>query len=148
MNNRVLSLCCHPDDTEFFCAGTLALLSENGWEIHSGTMTAGDGGTAEYTREEISKIRTREAEESVNILGGEYHCLWCEDVFVTYDKPTLLKAIELIPGESIILEHIGDTYIKLHKKQKALNYYRQSLEHRQDDMDALQQKIDALAAPD
>ena len=40
--NVVLSLAAHPDDAEFFCAGTLALLAERGWSVHIATMTAGD----------------------------------------------------------------------------------------------------------
>lgn len=96
MEKRVLSLVAHPDDTELMCAGTLALFNRRGWEIHSATMTGGDGGSAELSRAEISKIRKAEAAESIKILNGFYHCLECEDVFVMYDKPTLLKAIELV----------------------------------------------------
>jgi len=92
----VLSLTAHPDDAEFMCAGTLALLSQKGWDVHTATMTPGDCGSAELSREKIGKIRQAEAAESARILGGSYHCLNCEDVFITYDKPTLLKAIELL----------------------------------------------------
>lgn len=92
----VLSITAHPDDAEFFCAGTLALLREKGWEIHIATMTPGDGGTKEYSREEISKIRTAEAAKSAKMLDGHYHCLWCDDVFIMYDRETLLKTIRLV----------------------------------------------------
>ncbi len=91
-----LSLCSHPDDAEFGCAGTLALLHEKGWQIHIATMTPGDCGSTEYGREQISKIRRAEAAEAAKILQGQYHCLECNDVFITYDKPTLCKAIELM----------------------------------------------------
>jgi LmbE family N-acetylglucosaminyl deacetylase len=78
------------------CAGTLALLAEQGWEVHIATMTAGDGGTVEYSREEISRIRKGEAAKAAEVLGGTYHCLECDDIFIMYDRPTLLKAIELV----------------------------------------------------
>jgi len=95
--NRVaLSFCCHPDDTEFMSAGTLALLRQKGWHIVSATMTPGDCGSAEFGRAEISKIRREEARNSAKILDGDYYCMECDDVFVLYDRPTLLKAIELI----------------------------------------------------
>lgn len=92
----VLSLGAHPDDAEFYCAGTLALLAKKGWQVHVATMTPGDGGTKEYSREEISRIRTSEATQAAAILGGQYHCLWCDDVFILYDRETLLKAMRLV----------------------------------------------------
>ncbi len=95
-NNRVLSLLAHPDDAEFMCAGTLALLRDRGWEIHIATMTPGDCGSATQSREEISRIRKREAEESAKILDGRYYCLEEDDVFILYTRPALLKTIKLI----------------------------------------------------
>jgi LmbE family N-acetylglucosaminyl deacetylase len=95
-NKKVLSLGAHPDDAEFFCAGTLALLHEKGWEIHIATMTPGDCGTVQYSRDEISRIRRAEAAKAAGILDGTYHCLECDDIFILYDRPTLLKAIELL----------------------------------------------------
>ncbi|OHB75209.1 MAG: hypothetical protein A2Z25_04910 [Planctomycetes bacterium RBG_16_55_9] len=92
----VLSLGAHPDDAEFLCAGTLALLHEKGWEIHIATMAPGDCGTVQYSREEISRIRKAEAAKSASILDGTYHCLECGDIFIMYDRPSLLKAIELV----------------------------------------------------
>ena len=92
----VLSLGAHPDDAEFFCAGTLALLREKGWQIHIATMTPGDCGTVQYSREEISRIRRAEAAKAAGLLDGTYHCLECDDIFIMYDRPTLLKAIELV----------------------------------------------------
>jgi len=86
----------HPDDAEFLCGGTLALLRQKGWEIHIATMAPGDGGTKQHSPEEISKIRTAEAAKSAALLDGEYHCLWCNDVFIMYDRETLTKAIHLV----------------------------------------------------
>ena len=92
----VLSFGAHPDDAEFMCAGTLVLLREKGWEVHISTMTPGDCGTVEYGREEISTIRKAEAAKAAAVLDGTYHCLECGDIFIMYDRPTLLKAIELV----------------------------------------------------
>ena len=93
---RVLSLMAHPDDAEFECAGTLALLREKGWEIHIATMTPGDCGTVELSREEISRIRRGEGKKAAEVLTGTYHCLECDDLFVLYDRETILKAVELV----------------------------------------------------
>ena len=95
-SKAVLSLQAHPDDAEFTCAGTLALLHKQGWDVHIATMTPGDCGTAEYDREEISRIRRSEADDSVQILDGTYHCLESGDVFIMYDRQTLLKTIGLL----------------------------------------------------
>jgi len=95
-NKTILSLGAHPDDAEFFCAGTLALLRQKGWEIHIATMTPGDCGTVQYSRDEISRIRRAEAAKAASILDGTYHCLECDDIFILYDRPSLLKAIELM----------------------------------------------------
>jgi LmbE family N-acetylglucosaminyl deacetylase len=95
-NKTVLSLGAHPDDAEFFCAGTLALLHQKGWDVHIATMTPGDCGTVQYSREEISRIRRAEATLATSILDGTYHCLECDDIFILYDRPTLLKTIELM----------------------------------------------------
>ena len=98
MNQNKTALClgAHPDDAEFSCGGTLALLRQKGWDIHIATMAPGDCGTTEYSREEISRIRKAEAAKSVAMLDGQYHCLEEGDIFIMYDRPTLLKAIELV----------------------------------------------------
>ena len=95
-NKVALSLLAHPDDAEFTCAGTLALLGQKGWDIHITTMTPGDCGSAEYDREEISNIRRKEAANGAKIIDGKYSCLECDDVFIMYDRSTLLKVIEVI----------------------------------------------------
>jgi len=95
-NKVVLSIGAHPDDAEFLYAGTLALLHQRGWQVHIATMTPGDGGTVEYSREEISRIRKAEATKGAALLDGTYHCLECNDIFIMYDRPTLLKTIELV----------------------------------------------------
>ena len=92
----VLSLLAHPDDAEFTCAGTLALLGQRGWQIHIATMTPGDCGSASLGPEEISAIRRREGAAAAAVLQGAYHCLESRDCFIRHDPPTLLKAVELI----------------------------------------------------
>ena len=92
----VLSIGAHPDDAEFLCAGTLARLQAKGWEVHIASLTPGDCGSVEYSRAEISRIRKGEAAQSAALLEGQYHCLECDDIFILYDRPTLLRTIELV----------------------------------------------------
>ncbi|GAG19734.1 unnamed protein product, partial [marine sediment metagenome] len=93
---KVLSLHAHPDDAEFMCVGTQALLRQKGWQVHIATMASGDCGSTQYSREQVSRIREAEAAKSAGLLQGEYHCLKCNDVFILYDRVTLLKTIELL----------------------------------------------------
>jgi LmbE family N-acetylglucosaminyl deacetylase len=95
-NKTVLAFLCHPDDCEFGCAGTLALLKKSGWDVHIATMTPGDCGTATHTREQISVIRKKESADAAAVLNAEYHCNELEDVFVMYDKPSLIGTIAII----------------------------------------------------
>jgi LmbE family N-acetylglucosaminyl deacetylase len=92
----ILAIGAHPDDIEILCAGTLALMHEKQWHIEFATMTPGDCGSTTLGREEISRIRKAEATASATMLGGEYHCMECDDIFIAYDRPTLLKVIKLI----------------------------------------------------
>lgn len=96
MTKVALAVVAHPDDAEFLCAGTLALLHKKGWKIHIATMTAGDCGTKEYSQEEISQIRKKEASNAAKILDAGYDCLESEDLFIAYDKATIIKVLTLL----------------------------------------------------
>jgi LmbE family N-acetylglucosaminyl deacetylase len=121
-NKTVLSILAHPDDCEFMCAGTLALLKEKGWDVHIATMTPGDCGSAEYNREEISKIRRAEGADAAGVIDGTYHCLECDDVFIMYDRPTLLKVIKLLREvkPAIVFAPSGEDYFIDHENTSRL----------------------------
>ena len=69
-NKRVLAVGAHPDDVESFCAGTLFLLRELGYQIHIATMTLGDCGSAQHSAQEIRRIRRKEAEAACELLSA------------------------------------------------------------------------------
>jgi LmbE family N-acetylglucosaminyl deacetylase len=96
MRKVVLGIFTHPDDAEMMCAGTLSLFRKKGWEVHIATMAPGDKGTAEYTREEISRIRKIEAARAAEVIGATYHCLEFEDVYVLYDRESINRTTALI----------------------------------------------------
>jgi LmbE family N-acetylglucosaminyl deacetylase len=95
-SKTALSVCSHPDDAEFVCTGTMALLKKTGWDIQIASMTAGDCGSATLSPDEISTVRRKEGADAAAVLEGQYHCLECRDAFIMYDKPTLMKVIELL----------------------------------------------------
>jgi len=96
MNKVALGIFAHPDDAEFMCAGTLSLLNRAGWTIHIAAITKGDKGTTVFSMEEISSIRKEEASRSAEIIGGYYHCLEFEDVYIFYNRDTINKTTNLI----------------------------------------------------
>ena len=83
---KVLAIHAHPDDIEFQCAGTLALLKEKGCLVTLMTMTAGDCGSAELGPEEIVRVRREEARRSAELFGAEYRCLEFLDVQLVHDN--------------------------------------------------------------
>lgn len=91
-----LSILAHPDDAEFVCAGTLVLLAKKGWQVHIATVSPGNCGSAVMGSDEIAAVRRKEGAAAAEIIKGEFHCLESEDCFIRHDKPTMLKAIELI----------------------------------------------------
>lgn len=61
----------------------------------------------------------------------------------------LTKAVKLIPDDPVILEHLGDLYLQLDRKEKALNFYQQSLKKKNAGTGPgpLKEKIRALMHP-
>lgn len=93
---RFLAIHAHPDDVEFQCAGTLALLKQKGHQITIATMTAGDCGSAEHSPEEIAHIRRNEARRAAEVLAADYFCLDFEDLRIVDDDPSRMKVTELL----------------------------------------------------
>lgn len=112
-----MSFMAHPDDAEFWCAGTLARLARLGWEIHIATLAPGDCGTVTEDRWQISARRTQEARQSAALLQATYHCLDERDGFIVYDKPTLHKAVDLFRrvGPKLVFTHALRDYMMDHE---------------------------------
>ncbi|MBX3436037.1 MAG: PIG-L family deacetylase [Planctomycetaceae bacterium] len=93
---RILAIHAHPDDIEFQCAGTLALLRQKGCPVVMVTMTAGDCGSAELGPEEISAIRRQEAQSAADLLGADYLCGEFKDVAFDVDADGRRRVTELV----------------------------------------------------
>jgi LmbE family N-acetylglucosaminyl deacetylase len=117
MEKIVLAICAHPDDVEIICAGTLSLFKKAGWEVHIASMAPGDKGTAEYSREEVSRIRKAEAAASAKLLDATYHCLEFEDVYIMYDRESINKTTSLLRTirPSIVFTHSPNDYMIDHE---------------------------------
>ncbi len=117
-NKNILAFMAHPDDAEFLCAGTLARLKKQGFAIHIATMTAGDGGSAELTNEEIASVRYIEAQQAAAVLGADYQCAQQKDFFVTFGKKAVQAALEIIRRTNPILvfTHSPQDYMTDHEQ--------------------------------
>ena len=93
---RVVAIHAHPDDVEFQCAGTLALLKQAGCVVTIATMTPGDCGTAEHDAEAIAAIRREEARASADLIGAEYVCLEFRDLAIFSDDPSRRRVVEFL----------------------------------------------------
>jgi len=93
---RVLAIHAHPDDVEFQCAGTLALLKRAGCSITIATMTPGDCGSAELGAEAISEVRRNEAKAAAELLGADYFCLEFRDLNIFNDDESRRRVTEVL----------------------------------------------------
>ncbi len=93
---RVLALHAHPDDVEFQCAGTLALLREAGCAVTIATMTPGDCGSAEHDSEAIAEIRRGEARASAALIGADCVCLEFRDMAIFNDDDSRRRVTEAL----------------------------------------------------
>jgi LmbE family N-acetylglucosaminyl deacetylase len=92
---NVLAFFAHPDDETMLAGGTLALLAENGAQVHYLSATRGEGGeTGEpplCTIDELGQVREEELVCAVGALGG--HSL----TFLGYTDPRMGKDGQLFP---------------------------------------------------
>lgn len=115
--NTVLAIGAHPDDIELCCAGTLALLHEEGWQVVIASMTPGDKGSNRLSPDDISRIRRQEAKESAALLDADYHCLEWRDLAVFYGDMSCKRATALMRyiDPTLVLTHPPDDYLGDHE---------------------------------
>ncbi len=92
---RILSFGAHPDDTEFYCGGTLALLRQAGWEVASATVSGGGGGSHEYSLEKTRRIRMAECQDAADVIGAEYYYAGGQDMDVDYCHELRVKVVHV-----------------------------------------------------
>jgi len=116
-NRTVLAVHAHPDDTEAFCGGTLALLKNKGFRIVIATMTPGGMGGVDTNEEETGKIRMEEARRAAEVIGAEYCCLDQRDGFVYDTLQARVRVIELIRKvrAGIVFTHLPFDYHSDHR---------------------------------
>jgi N-acetylglucosamine malate deacetylase 1 len=110
------AIAAHPDDIEFYMAGTLLLLKQAGWDTHYMTLASGNCGSTQLSPEATRKIRRRESERAAEILEAHYHPSLVDDLEIFYDLKTLrrLAAVVREVRPSIVLTHSPQDYMEDH----------------------------------
>jgi LmbE family N-acetylglucosaminyl deacetylase len=111
-----MAISAHPDDIEFYMAGTMLLLSGAGYELHYLTLANGGCGGTQHDAATIARTRAAEAKRAAEILGARFHPSFCKDLEIVYDLNLLRRLAAIIrevrPG--IILTHPPVDYMEDH----------------------------------
>lgn len=72
-NQPILAIGAHPDDIEFGCGGTMALLSKTGAQLHFVVATDGNRGSRHHQveKDQLVANRRQEAQQAAEILGAK-----------------------------------------------------------------------------
>ena len=110
------AIAAHPDDIEFYMAGTLLLLKEIGFEIHYMTVSSGSCGSLTTRPAKLRAIRRKESERAAAILEAQHHPSLTDDLEIIYDLRTLRKLAAIVRQvrPSVILTHAPQDYMEDH----------------------------------
>ncbi|HYL08328.1 MAG TPA: PIG-L deacetylase family protein [Candidatus Udaeobacter sp.] len=88
---RALCIVAHPDDIEFYCAGSVLLMTRHGAAVDFVVATSGDKGARDTTRSraKVARIREREQEMAAERLGVT------RVVFLRHPDAELVDSLEL-----------------------------------------------------
>jgi len=117
MRSKVaIAIGAHPDDIEFYMAGTLLMLKQAGYQTHYMTVANGSCGSAQYSAAMLRSIRNSEARAAAKILGAQFHRSITEDLEVLYTMGQLraLSAVMREVQPNIILTHSPQDYMEDH----------------------------------
>jgi LmbE family N-acetylglucosaminyl deacetylase len=114
--NRALAIAAHPDDIEFYMAGTLRLLRVAGWEAHYLNLSSGNLGSVDRPAAMTARVRRREAQAAAKLLDAVWHPPFCNDLEIFYDTRTLRRLCAIVRevAPRIILTHSPQDYMEDH----------------------------------
>ncbi|MBU6400746.1 MAG: PIG-L family deacetylase [Verrucomicrobia bacterium] len=111
-----LALAAHPDDIEFYMAGTLLLLERAGYQTHYLNLGSGNCGSLQFNAARTRAIRAREARRAARMLGARYHPSLTDDLEIFYES-RLLRRVAAVVREvrpTILLTHSPQDYMEDH----------------------------------
>ncbi len=112
----VIAIGAHPDDIEFYMAGTLLMLRRAGYEAHYLSLASGNCGSSEYNGAATRSIRGTEARAAAKLLGAQFHPALTDDleIFYTLDLLRGLAAIIREVKPAVVLTHSPQDYMEDH----------------------------------
>jgi LmbE family N-acetylglucosaminyl deacetylase len=111
-----MAIAAHPDDIEFYMAGTLLLLKQAGYETHYFNLASGNCGSTRHSSARTRARRGREARASAKVLGARFHASLTDDLEIFYE-PVLLRRVAAVVREvrpTILLTHSPQDYMEDH----------------------------------
>src|SRR5712671_1451118 len=111
-----IAIAAHPDDIEFYMAGTLLLLKQAGYDIHYMNVANGNCGSVDHNSAKAIAVRRKEGQAAARILGATYHESLCNDVEIMYDLKLLRRLAAVIREvkPTIVLTHSPQDYMEDH----------------------------------
>jgi LmbE family N-acetylglucosaminyl deacetylase len=111
-----LAIFAHPDDVEYFAAGTMLQLAQRGWELHYFNLCAGNGGSVQMDGPTTATKRLAEAQEAARILGAKFYPPVVNDMTLTFDIEVMRKVASVIrqTRADIVLTHALSDYMEDH----------------------------------
>jgi LmbE family N-acetylglucosaminyl deacetylase len=116
MKKTALAIGAHPDDIEFYMAGTLQQLKRAGYGIHYFNVANGCCGSQKYNARQLARIRLTEARRAAKILGARFHPPICDDMEIVYDL-RLVRRVAAVIREvkpTVVLTHPPVDYMEDH----------------------------------
>ena len=113
----VLAICCHPDDMEIACAGTLLKCKERGDRVVVCHLSSGNLGHEIISPNELVPMRAKEAEKSAEMAGFEIiHSRFGDLAIYDNNKEARDKVVEVIRkvNPDFIITHSPDDYMPDH----------------------------------
>ena len=117
-----IAVVAHPDDVEFFAAGTLVRLGQAGWTLHYLNVSNGDCGSLVTGRGETARTRAAESRAAAAILGAELHESLASDMLIFYEERLLRRLTAVIRRvrPRIVLTHSPEDYMEDHMNTSRL----------------------------
>ena len=117
-----IAIGAHPDDIEFYMAGTLVLLKRAGWETHYLNVGNGCCGSVQYDARQKRIFRRAEAKRAAKVLGAHFHESLCNDLEIFYELKLLRRLAAVIREvkPNVVLTHAPLDYMEDHTNTSRL----------------------------
>ena len=121
----VLAVTAHPDDMEFYCAGTLLKCKQRGDEVWVCTVNNGSMGHVVIMPDELAEIRKKEAENACRLGGFNYITADIGDLQSYHQnrehKDRMVDIFRQVNPDLIFIHHPND-YMGDHNTASALAF--------------------------